>query len=391
MSEVVEQQSWIGARPTNPQIVALMTCGVVGLMIPGLQPLLLGALAEKGRVSASSIGFIATAELLVMGLTAGLAGAVLKSSRLRFIAIVALVVLAVIDALTPLAHGDMLTLARAAAGIPSGVLVWITISFIARTPTPERWAGAYVTAQTLGQFLMAAAVSAFVAPHASVDGGFVALALLCVATIAIALLLPTDLAPLPKGATAGLPTARGWSALAVSFLLLAVTSGVWVYVEQLSRQAHHAASIAGQAVSLSLAFQVVGGIAATVLAGRIHWLPALIGCAIVDAGVFAGFATLPSPPVFIALACALGFVWLFAIPFLVPMTIEADPTRRAALLIGGAQLIGGSLGPLFVSFFVTDADARGALAFAATCLTASMVIVIALHATRRLDGARAAS
>jgi hypothetical protein len=46
---------------------------------------------------------------------------------------------------------------------------------------------------------------------------------------------------------------------------------------------------------------------------------------------------------------------------------------------------------LFVSFFVTDADARGALAFAATCLTASMVIVIALHATRRLDGARAAS
>jgi hypothetical protein len=301
------------------------------------------------------------------------------------------VALALIDALTPFARGDMLIWARAAAGVPSGVLVWITISFIARTPTPERWAGAYVTAQTLAQFLVAAAVSAFVPPHAIVDGGFNALALLCGATIAVALMLPADLAALPKGATAGLPTPRGSSALAVSFLLLAVSSGVWVYVEQLSRQAHHAASVAGQAVSLSLAFQVVGGVAATALAGRIHWLPALIGCAIVDAIVFVGFATLPSSPVFIALAGALGFVWLFATPFLVPMTIEADPTRRAALLIGGAQLVGGSLGPLLASFFVTDADARGALAFAAVCLTASMLIVITLHATRRLDGARSAS
>ena len=33
-----------------------MYCGVVGLMIPGLQPLLLGALAEEGRLRASQLG-----------------------------------------------------------------------------------------------------------------------------------------------------------------------------------------------------------------------------------------------------------------------------------------------------------------------------------------------
>lgn len=360
-----------------------MLCGVVGLMIPGLQPLLLGALAEEGRVSASQIGVVATAELLAMGLTAGFAGSFLKASRLKLIAIAALIVLAAIDLVTPLARGGLVILARAAAGVPSGILVWITIAFIARTPTPERWAGAYVTAQTLGQFVIAALLTAFVVTHYGADGGFIALAALCVATIAAAPLLPRDLAPLPEAATAGLPGARGWIALAASFLFVALSSSVWVYVEQLSHQASHARDVAGQAVSVSLALQVAGGIAATLLAGRISWVWALVVCAIADVAIFAGFWALPGPTPFIALTGALGFGWLFASPFLVPMTIEADPTRRAALLIGGAQLIGGSLGPLFASFFVTDADARGALAFGAACAIAGITIVLGLHATRQ--------
>ncbi len=382
MSEPSQQSSWIGARPGAAQIFALMYCGVVGLMIPGLQPLLLGALAEEGRLRASQLGVVATAELLAMGLTAGFAGSFLKAARLKLIAIVALAALAAIDVATRFASGDALMLVRALAGVPSGVLVWITIAFIARTPTPERWAGAYVTAQTLCQFAAVAAATALMAPGFSADAGFAALGGLCAASIAAALLLPNALAPLPEAATAGLPSSRGWAALAASFLFLAVSSGVWVYIEQLSHQAHHPPAIAGQAVSVSLALQVAGGVAATVLAGRIRWLWALVLCALADLAIFAGFAALSAPLAFIALTGALGFAWLFAIPFLVPMTIEADPTRRAALLIGGAQLIGGSLGPLFASFFVTDADARGALVFASVSVIAAGAIVLGLHATR---------
>lgn len=377
-----EEPSWIGARPSGAQIFALMFCGVTGLLIAGLQPLLLGALADQGRAAASQLGQIATAELLAMGLTAGIAGAVLKAARLKVIAIAALIALAAADIATPSVRGAALTALRAAAGVPSGLLVWITIALIARTPTPERWAGAYVTAQTLGQFLMAAVVSSVVMPRFGVDGAFIALAGVCVLNIAIALLLPTSLAPLPEAATAGLPNARGWTALAVSFLFLAVSSGVWVYVERLSHQAHHVPAVAGQAVSISLALQVTGGLAATVLAGGIRWIGALLACAVIDLLVFAGFASMPEPAVFIALTGMLGFVWLFTTPFLVPMTIEADPTRRAALLIGGAQLVGGSLGPLFASFFVTETDARGALAFSATCLAVASAIVLWLHFTR---------
>lgn len=377
-----EAPSWIGARPSASQISALMFCGVVGLMIPGLQPLLLGAFAEEGRVGAEQLGQVATAELLAMGLTAGLAGSLLKATRLKLVAIVALIALASADAFTPYVRGDALTLLRAAAGVPSGLLVWIAIAFIARTPTPERWAGAYVTTQTLGQLAMVALIAVFVMPRFGADGGFQALGALCVLTIGVALLLPRELAPLPSAATGGLPSARGWVALAVSFLFLATTSGAWVYLERLATQATHDPSVAGDAVAFSLAFQVAGGFAATVLAGRISWFWTLLACALIDLGVFAGFALLPEASTFVALASVMGFVWLFATPFLVPMTIEADPSRRAALLIGGAQLVGGSLGPLFASFFVTDADARGALMFGGVALSAAALIVLALHLTR---------
>lgn len=373
--------AWIGAPPSPSQIFALMVCGVTGLMLAGLQPLLLGALAEEGRLAASEIGQVATAELLCMGLTAGIAGGALRAAHLKTIAIAALVALGAADALTPFARDGAILVLRAAAGVPSGILVWVTISLIARTPTPERWAGIYVTAQTIGQLLMALAISAIL-PRTDADGGFLALAILCAINAVAALLLPSELAPLPRAANGGLPNARGWAALAVSFLFLGATSASWVYLERFSAQAQHAPAIAAQAISLSLAFQVAGGLAATLLAGRINWFRVLLLCAAADLAVFAGFALMPEAAVFMPLAAVMGFIWLFATPFLVPMTIEADPTRRAALLIGGAQLVGGSLGPLFASFFVTDTDARGALGFSLAFVTAAALIMIAAHLTR---------
>src|SRR5215469_16720075 len=96
----------------------------------------------------------------------------------------------------------------------------------------------------------------------------------------------------------------------------------------------------------------------------------------------------PSPisvPAYLATAGVFGFLWLFVLPFLVPMVIAADPSRRAALLIGGAQLVGGSLGPVIASTVVTDSDVRGALAFGAVAVVISVVIAVAL---RRLENLR---
>ena len=57
-------------------------------MIAGLQPLLLGTLAQEGRISAAQLGHAATAELLLMGAASAYAGGRWKAERLRAIGIV---------------------------------------------------------------------------------------------------------------------------------------------------------------------------------------------------------------------------------------------------------------------------------------------------------------
>ncbi|MEZ5938236.1 MAG: hypothetical protein R3C52_08445 [Hyphomonadaceae bacterium] len=64
------------------------------------------------------------------------------------------------------------------------------------------------------------------------------------------------------------------------------------------------------------------------------------------------------------------------------MILEADPERRALVLVGGAQVLGGSFGPLLASFLVSSADVRGAFLFGAGCLVVSVVIAFALHYSR---------
>ena len=375
---------WIGERPTALQLGVILLVGVCGVMIAGLQPLVLGTLAQEGRITAAQLGHAATAELLLMGAASAYAGARWKAERLRSIGVINAVVLAALNIATVWASGETVTLIRALAGVPSGVLIWITIAMIARSPTPERWSGIYLTIQTLAQFLAATALTAWVIAPAGANGGFIALAVLCVISTVAALALPNRFAPLVADSTASnMPNARGFVALAATFLWMAFIVGVWVYAEPLSRQSGHAPTVVGVAVSLSLAFQVLGGATATALAGRLRWFPTLMLCAVIYVACLLAFATLPGASLYLVTSSVFGFLWMFSLPFFVPMVIAADPTRRAALLIGGAELAGGSLGPLFASFVVTDADVRGSLGFGACALLLTVAIALALHRRER--------
>lgn len=360
-----------------------MFVGVMGIMIAGLQPQLLGVLEQEGRLNPVQLGHAATAELLAMGLAAAGAGIWLKPERMRLIGLVSCLLLAVIDALTVRVTGEAVTLARAAAGAPSGVMMWITLSVIARAPRPERWSGIYLTVQTAAQFVVASLLTAFVIGRFGANGGWLTLAGLSGVAGLAALVGPDRLAPLHHAAgPAGPPPVRGLVALGAAFLFLAFIVGVWVYAEPLSKQAGHPPWVVGAAVSISLASQVAGGASATILAGRMPWFRTVLACTGLFLAIVAVFASLPPPWLFLAASSAFGFIWLFLMPFLVPMTIEADPSRRAAVLLGGAQLLGGSLGPLMASTVVTETDARGALAFGAACLLAAMAIATGLHLRR---------
>ena len=376
---------WIGPRPTAMQIAAIVFVGTIGILIPGVQPIVLGALLAQRHISLSQLGTTASVELLAMGLAAALGAALLPSRRLRAIGIGASLVLALGNYLTPLAAAESITALRALTGAAGGVLIGVTACMIARSAAPERWAGIYLSVQTLAQFIFAAVMTAWIDPSRAVQGDFGMLAIAGLICAVASFALPSAFQALPKPLGKGgfvMPPPRALAALACVFLVLMFIVSIWVYYDPIARQAGLSSHISDTAVYVSLAFQVLGGTVATLSAGRLRWFPVFVICAAVDLGMIALLGTHLSALVFIIDAAVFGFIWLFILPYLVPMIIEADPTRRSAVFASGVGLLGSSVGPTMVGLIVNPDDTQGALWLGAACLLCSLAIAIGLRYLR---------
>jgi hypothetical protein len=351
-----------------------------------VQPIVLGALLADQHVTLAQLGHAASAELLSMGLAAAVAAALLPPRQLRAISVAASLTLVLGNFCTPLLSGEAVTALRALTGAAGGVLIWVTACMIARSSAPDRWAGIYLTIQTLAQFVFATVMTSWIGPIAATTRDFGMLALGAVAAAIVSLTLPNAFQALPRSAEGEesthafvKPPPRAIAALACNFLLLMFIVSIWVYYDPIAHQAGLSTKISDTAVSVSLAFQVMGGTVATLTSGRLKWYPVFVICAIVDFAMVALLGTRPSALLFLADAAVFGFIWLFILPFLVPMTIEADPSRRSVVLISGVSLLGCSAGPSVVGMLVSAEDTSGALWLGAACLLISLGIATALR------------
>jgi DHA1 family inner membrane transport protein len=374
----------VGPSLSGTQAGATIGVGVNSLMILGVLPVLLGALDAEHRLNAAQIGLAAALEVLTMGLVTAAMGMIRRPGRLRLIAVSASVGLAALDLGCMPAAGPLLLALRAGAGAVEGVLLWITISMIARTVTPERWAGVFFTAQTAAQLLLAIAFAVAIVPRFGASGAFAALAACSLLGVLPALMGPSRFEPLPIGpGESEAPPARGWLALAATLIYISAGAAVGVYLQPLARQAGLGASVAQTALWVSLVGQVTGGAMATLLAGRVRYFTVFIITSVVYLGCWALLGFHQPAWLFVANNAVAGVVGLFLAPFLVPMTIAADPSRRAAVLSGAAQLLGGALGPLLASQVVSDRDVHGVLWLGGALLILGLVGVAGLRFTTR--------
>lgn len=362
--------------------LAVLSMGVAALLVVGLQPALLGALVDEHRISASDLGLTAMLELLTMGIATGVAGVYLKPENLKIIGAGGVLLLAAANVGTMHAAGVGVFLARATAGIPEGVLLWITVGMIARSRTPERWAGFFFLFQVLAQLILAMAFAGFIIPRLGADGGFAAMGLACLIGLPVAFFLPERYGPLVQAeGVSGAPPLRGMIALLATVIFIGGNGAVSVYLQPLAQQAGLGADVARTALWTGLIFQIGGATLATILAGRVRYFA--VFCVVV-AGFLAVWLVygLKAPAwAFIAATALSGVVQLLVNPFLVPMIIEADPSRRAALQSAGAQLLGGAGGPLLAFFAVNGSDVRGVLWLGAALLLAGFAIIGWLHFT----------
>jgi hypothetical protein len=371
---------------SSTEAAAAIALGLIALLIAGLMGLFLAALADEGRLSAQGIGLAAMLEALSTGVVTGAAGIVLKPVRLRTVAVVTAIALVGLDLATLRASGSGVMLVRALAGVPEGVLLWISIGFISRTATPERWAAVLFTGMGLTQLAAATLLSAFVLPHFGANGGYAAVAAVSALAVPVALFLPSKLGEPPgaEGASSGAPPFRGWVALAGTLCMAASLTAVSVYVIPLAKQAGLSVAVGRTAISVSLACQMAGGALATVLAGRIRYIKVFYVCAAVFFATWATYAMHAPGWLFVGMSGLAGLAAFVAGPFLVPMTVEADPSRRAAMQSGAVQLLAGAFGPLLASQAVSNADVHGALILGAALQLTGLAVATALARTRRL-------
>jgi hypothetical protein len=364
--------------------------GVLALLMAGMMPLLLSALAEEHRLGAAGIGQAAMLEALSTGLTTGLAGIFLKPRRLRLVAAFAAIGVALVDLATARASGGSVFAMRALAGLPEGLLLWIAIGLITRTRTPERWAAVLFTGMGVTQLGFATLLTVVVLPRFGASGGYVAVGAATGLALPLALIGPSSLGHVHGAGEAptGAPPPKGWLALAGTLAIAASLSCVGVYIVPLGLQAGLGLPAARLSIPVALGCQIGGAAIATVLAGHIRYIHVFWASGLVFLATWITYAGHPPAWLFLAVTGLSALGGAMAAPFLVPMTIEADPSRRAAMQSGAIQLLSGALGPLVASLAVRDRDAHGVLVLGALLQILGLAVATILHRSAVVAAAR---
>jgi predicted MFS family arabinose efflux permease len=372
--------------PLTPMNVAsTLWLGSLGLLILGIQPVVLEPLVRFGRIGEASLGSAATIEILAIAIGSVLGARLLRSMPARAVAVAGLLPFAAANLAMhwQTGLGPLLAL-RALSGLAGGTLVGMAVVSIARGQRPERLSAAFLVMQTVLQLCIAALIPYVAQRLLPADFGFVALALLGLVSLPVLLAVPPRLAPPQPGA--GLPAPVGpsaWAALAGCGAFLVGILAVWAYFGVWEHQIGMSEQVIGTTAALSLAAQVLGAGVAGWLGPLLPSRPALLVTTALQIAVVLGLLHWSTPPAQIALALAFGFLWLFATPLQTRLLIDVDPTRRAVLHLAAAQLTGAAAGPSLAGLFVTAGRVDGALWTGIAVLAVSALMVGV--ATRRRD------
>ncbi|AZO58283.1 MAG: MFS transporter [Mesorhizobium sp.] len=383
-----ENGDWLVGNPTGLQLAAALWIGSVGLLILGLQPVLLGALYSEGHVTGDELALVATAEMIAIAIGSAIVAMLLPARNMRWKSAALLVLLALANFWTAYAmSSNALIGARTLAGLAEGGLVAVATELIARSRRAERIGGYFVTLQTLAQCALALLLALYAVPAAGAAGGFVALGVVCLLSLVVAWIVPDDYVDLPKDEHfANVLTVPAITALLSIFCYFMFFGAVWAFLEPLGAEFGIDGRTVGLMVSTSLAAQVMGAMTATVFEARIDYRFAItvIGAIATISSVL--LASGPGLSVFWSVALVMGFILLFIVPYQIRLAITADETRNAVLLVPAAQLFGLAIGPVAASLLIDGQNFRPVPEFAAASALASVALlgVFVLVAGRRV-------
>jgi hypothetical protein len=388
-AEFVTHPGEVGVDQPLGAIVAAMVLGTVAFMILGIQPILLGALVEAGRLTEKALGKVATLETLALALAAAVGPPFLRRGGIRAKIVVTSLALVVLNVGSYRASGPAeFYWLRTGAGFAEGLLLSGAILVLTYTRRPDRMNGYFLGITTAPQIVAIWLLSAFGIPRLGAGSGFALMAVLSAVGAFSAAGLSDRITS--HGHAPGGPSLKGvwtpWVVVALAAILLqnAAIGAAWNYVEQIAHQNGIAAGAVGLAVSSLLTSQVAGAMAVGWIGWRFnHKLMLAAGCALQALDVIV-LATMHAPAIYFGACCLFGLLWLALLPFEMKLLIELDRTRQVAMTLSPVSLIGLSLGPFFGSLLVSETDVAPAfwLAAAATALSGAVYVALATLAPR---------
>jgi len=376
-----------GLAPTSTRtVIAGLFLGTVAFMITGIQPVLLGGLAEEGRLSEATLGRVAWAEVTALALAAGVGPRLLRFGSARRTIAAACVALALANAVVYISHDTAaLILSRIVAGMMEGLLLATTNIAITRGRHPERLSAVFLMVSAIPQVAASYILPATVMPRFGADSGFGLLCALAVVGIAVAFLLGNEIQDAPPRK----PAAQVWTpavllGLCAVVLQNAANGAGWEYQARVGQNLHFTGKLVGTAIAADLVFQIIGTFAVAWIAWRIPFRQVLLGSCFIQAGILITMGRVHTPFAYVAICALFGMMWLGVNPYQVSLLVDLDKTRQVALLLASLQLMGFSTGPLICSFFVSPGNVSGVFwCAAAMVLVAFVLYVVAITVSRR--------
>ncbi len=370
--------------PTRTNVLAALAIACASVLIGGIHPVFIGALLSENRLSLDKVGTLVMTELLALVVGIIIAGLYIKLNRVRTASILACLAGLLTNLLCLAAPTELAIISlRGATGLSEGVLVWIATAVVVRARNPTPYFAVSVFLQLVSQAAAAALLSVFTIPLYGSQSVFASLAVLCVLSMLLSLLIPRALDTLPGNGNHGFTwRPRHFRPLAIAFLQIAAIGAFWAYLEPLGEAVGYDTQGIRTLVSATLLVGVVGASLSMLTVQRLRPGVTIFLASLVMMIIGTAMFTTPAGDLhrFAVLLCVYQITCIFIVPYQSTLALDSDGTGRVATAIPMAQLFGQAMGP-FIASLAVHGDPTPALLTA--IVMAAIATLLSIRMPRR--------
>ncbi len=347
-------------------LVSACAMGAAGVMLFGILPLLLGAVADRFQLNEEQAGSVAMAYFGGYFIATLTSIVWIRRLNWKLVAFVGLLLIAggmLFSALNT-SYGMVLG-GIVVAGIGGGVAYALSAGMVSDMHDPDRKFAIKLIPEQVVPAILLIVLPAYVITLWGLSG-----MLFCVAGVTLVLALFILWVPAKGRSHVVVETSRGKTSPLVFVSLVALLfyfggiAGVWAFLERIANEGNMDPTLVGNLLALALVSTIIGPVVAAILGDRIgRILPQIIGTLIVlFCFVFlAGEITAMKYGIVMAL---LPGAWYFVIAYQMGVIADADTTGRYAALMASALGLGAFFGGPIVGTVAGSSGFTAAYIFA---------------------------